>query len=293
MKKPIVCTVLLIGIALLAWAAGPTIQAGLIILNGTTLNGAAGGNMTFQNATDTIVGRATTDTLTHKTFDTAGAGNVFKINTSPLIGVSGSGTSVLSNTASSLTASPATSDNSNKVATTAYVQNNLGGLAKVYDLQWAHTATAFVAPPTTAPTTRTLLQADLVANAEFTIRADVGVEDQGGGPANTTDTMTLGGISTCAASCVGASCVGAVVNARMEARLKVLTTGAGGTAKIQCFVAVTGGSANGLVSAMSNAADTTFAINTTANVAVGWTCSDIGGNNVKCHYYDSTILQLH
>lgn len=50
---------------------------------------------TFQGSSDTIVGRATTDTLTNKTFDTAGTGNVFKINGTSVSAVTGTGSAVL------------------------------------------------------------------------------------------------------------------------------------------------------------------------------------------------------
>lgn len=73
-----------------------------IILNGatsgtTTLQATsiASGTMTLPAATDTVVGKATTDVLTNKTFDTAGTGNVFKVNGTQITAKTGTGSVVL------------------------------------------------------------------------------------------------------------------------------------------------------------------------------------------------------
>lgn len=56
----------------------------------------ASGTLSLPAATDTLMARATTDTMTNKTFDTGGAGNIFKIAGTIVNSVTGSGSAVLS-----------------------------------------------------------------------------------------------------------------------------------------------------------------------------------------------------
>lgn len=66
--------------------------------SGTTIldaSATASGTLTLPAATDTLIGKATTDVLTNKTFDSAGTGNVLKINGTGITAVTGTGSAVL------------------------------------------------------------------------------------------------------------------------------------------------------------------------------------------------------
>ncbi|MFI4947767.1 MAG: beta strand repeat-containing protein [Alphaproteobacteria bacterium] len=87
-----------------ALSLGASGTAGSVVLGNATsgtltlqaVTGALGSvTLSLPAASDQLIARATTDTLTNKTFDTAGTGNVFKINGTQVSAVTGTGSAVL------------------------------------------------------------------------------------------------------------------------------------------------------------------------------------------------------
>lgn len=95
----------------------------LTVSNTLTLAGTDSTTITFQG-TDTYVGRATTDTLTNKTYDTAGTGNVFRINGTAISAVTGTGSVMLGTSPSITTSATLSNSNIQAVSTDGFVIQN-------------------------------------------------------------------------------------------------------------------------------------------------------------------------
>jgi len=77
---------------------GSSGAAGIFSMPGTTSGtvsvsppATGGGTLTWPAGNDTIIARASTDTLTNKTYDTAGTGNVFRVNGNQISAITGTG----------------------------------------------------------------------------------------------------------------------------------------------------------------------------------------------------------
>lgn len=85
------------------WSLTPTglTSIGVDTVNATTVNASnvvttdINTNLTLPTGPDALIGAASTNTLTNKTYDTAGTGNVFKINGTGISAISGTGSAVL------------------------------------------------------------------------------------------------------------------------------------------------------------------------------------------------------
>ena len=114
------------------------------------------GTLTLPTSADTLVGRATIDTFTNKTFDTAGTGNSFKINGTAITATTGSGAVVLATSPTLVTPTlgVATATSINKVAFTAPAT---GATLTLYDGSTLATAGAYSVTLTATNTTTVTL----------------------------------------------------------------------------------------------------------------------------------------
>ena len=156
------------------------------VVYATKLNN--GADLAIPNAADTLIGKATTDTLTNKTFDTAGTGNAFKINGTQLTAVTGTGSAVLA-ASPALTGTPtaptaAVDTNTTQLATTAYV------VGQAYIKTSSPALTGTPTAPTAAVGTNTtqLATTAFVKNAGLRgYLSGLGLSNDGGSPNDTLD----------------------------------------------------------------------------------------------------------
>ena len=155
------------GSGLLVFGTSPTLSAPIFSSIVNT------GTLTLPTSTDTLVGRATTDTFTNKTFDTAATGNVFKINGTTLTAVTGTGAVVLA-TSPTLTTpvlGVATVTSINKIAfttpstgaTLALADGSTLATAGAYSITLTATGTTGVTLPTSG-TLSTLAGSETLTN---------------------------------------------------------------------------------------------------------------------------------
>lgn len=155
-----------------AGAVGKLIVAGTTsgstVLDATAV---ASGTLTLPAATDTLVGKATSDTLTNKTFDTAGTGNSFSINSVAVTANTGTGAVARASgpvfTTPTLGAATATSINGNTFTTGTYTLTGTAGKTLTFSnsLTLAGTDATVQTFPSTSGTVVTSVSSGVVTNA--------------------------------------------------------------------------------------------------------------------------------
>jgi hypothetical protein len=157
------------------------------------------GALTLPTSTDTLVGKATTDTFTNKTLDTAGTGNVLKINGTTISGTSGTGSVVLAVSptvtgtaiATNLTASGTVTAAAFVGPLTGNVTGNLTGNVTGNVSGNAGTVTNGVYTTDTGTVTSTMLLDGTILNADINAGAAIDKTKVSGTAVTLADTGTV------------------------------------------------------------------------------------------------------
>jgi len=145
----------------------------------TILTNAGSNTVTLPISTDTLLGRATTDTLTNKTYDTAGTGNVFKVNSNTINAYTGIGSTIVLDTSATLTTP--------KFASGGYIADNNGNAqikfittaSAVNQISITNSST-LNGPKISATGTDTNIQLNLEPKGTSTVVVPTGYKDRAG-----------------------------------------------------------------------------------------------------------------